>query len=374
VVTTSALPRPKELQRPRDLRSLTGLRWIAAFVVFGYHLTLFQYFAGGSAAALWYLFAEGVSGVSFFFVLSGFVLAWNAHAGDSAILFWRRRVARIYPVHLVTALLALALGLALVPALFPRSVFGFIANLFLLSSWRSSWWQVGNPVSWSLVVEAFFYLCFPLIFRILAPLRARALYILTAVMVLIVILLGTSNNFVGLPITSNSFPLARLPEFVIGIAVALLVRNGKWHGPGVLVAGLIAVAGYAVELKAPDSFRFAACTIIGFTLVIPALAKFDLSERKSILSGRVMVRLGELSFAFYMIHVIILFTARVFIGYPRLSLFPGLALTAGVFAIALGAALLLNVFVENPGRRLILRKSKRERIDGNPDSLIAQLP
>jgi peptidoglycan/LPS O-acetylase OafA/YrhL len=115
------------------------------------------------------------------------------------------------------------------------------------------------------------------------------------------------------------------------------------------VSGLIALTGYAAALSVPLSFKFAACTIIGFTLLIPAVAKFDLSERKSILGGRVMVRLGELSFAFYMIHVLVLLTVRVFIGVPRLPVFPGLALTAGVFAIALGAAWLLNVFVENPG-------------------------
>jgi hypothetical protein len=42
-----------------------------------------------------------------------------------------------------------------------------------------------------------------------------------------VILIGTNTHFVGLPFISNSFPVARLPEFVIGVAVALLVRNGN---------------------------------------------------------------------------------------------------------------------------------------------------
>jgi peptidoglycan/LPS O-acetylase OafA/YrhL len=43
------------------------------------------------------------TGVSFFFVLSGFVLTWSARPDDIATGFWRRRIARIYPVHLVTA-------------------------------------------------------------------------------------------------------------------------------------------------------------------------------------------------------------------------------------------------------------------------------
>lgn len=44
----------------------------------------------------------GRSALSFFFVLSGFVMTWSARPGDTATAFWRRRAAKIYPLHAVT--------------------------------------------------------------------------------------------------------------------------------------------------------------------------------------------------------------------------------------------------------------------------------
>src|SRR5690606_29900136 len=150
---------------------------------------------------------------SFFFVLSGFVLAWSASDGDTARAFWRRRFARIYPLHLATALIALALAATLVSSLAPADPGELIANLFLLSSWNPAWWQAVNPVSWSLVCEAFFYLTFPLLIRILRPASARTLRLVLAGCVIAVLLLPLLA-----PVTPAHFlyawPLARLPEFV----------------------------------------------------------------------------------------------------------------------------------------------------------------
>src|SRR3954466_10818588 len=99
------MPTPPAIDQ---LRSLTGIRWLAALLVFAYHVHVIRYFRDGPAGTVvdW-LFGAGVTGVSFFFVLSGFVLAWSARDGDPPRSFWLRRIARVYPVHLVTALTAL---------------------------------------------------------------------------------------------------------------------------------------------------------------------------------------------------------------------------------------------------------------------------
>lgn len=81
------------------LRSLTSLRFFAAMLVVLSHLP-------GAR------FTEGYTGVTFFFVLSGFILSYN-YAGRldgtprQARSFWISRVARVYPLHFLTMLVAL---------------------------------------------------------------------------------------------------------------------------------------------------------------------------------------------------------------------------------------------------------------------------
>src|SRR5216684_4890803 len=92
--------------RPR-LPALTSLRFFAAFHVVIFHFQAMQIFIG----PVWFqkLSSIGYVGVSFFFVLSGFILVYT-YAGRPMILknFWRARFARIYPAYafslLVTAL------------------------------------------------------------------------------------------------------------------------------------------------------------------------------------------------------------------------------------------------------------------------------
>ena len=96
---------PHELQRPL-LPALTSVRFLAACSVMLYHLGVVEVLRGPN----WYESMTGVGyvGVSFFFVLSGFILVYS-HAGRkiSRARFWRSRFARIYPACLFSLVLAL---------------------------------------------------------------------------------------------------------------------------------------------------------------------------------------------------------------------------------------------------------------------------
>lgn len=85
------------------LDGLTGLRWWAAFIVFLYHMLIFAPVPG----LLSELFSYGYFGVTFFFVLSGFVLTWSARSNVPVSTFYWRRFARIWPSHIVALLLAI---------------------------------------------------------------------------------------------------------------------------------------------------------------------------------------------------------------------------------------------------------------------------
>src|ERR1700759_5048424 len=98
-------------QRISRLPSLTGLRFVAAFLVFTSDVTATKLFSdqGLSDFLSRYVSRSGCLGVRFFFVLSGFILTWNAKAGDPPGRFYRRRLVKIYPNHFVTWLAGLLL-------------------------------------------------------------------------------------------------------------------------------------------------------------------------------------------------------------------------------------------------------------------------
>ncbi|MFD5416505.1 acyltransferase family protein [Streptomyces sp. NPDC127069] len=350
------------------LPSLTGLRWTAALMVFLYHVYIVEYFGGRAQGLVGAAFAVGNTGVSFFFVLSGFVLAWSAArtpTGWGVVRFWRRRFARVYPLHLVTAAAALVLvwllGAGEKPAAGPVA-----ANLGLVQAWvaRVPYFQGLNPVSWSLAAEAFFYLFFPLFLWPLRRLGWRASAGAAAVCLTAVVALPAWMELSGLPdgaIWANMFfPLYRLPEFVLGIALAELVRAGRWRGPGLSVALALTMAGYFLSGQADYAYRATACTVVGYATLIAAAAQADLRGEPSPWRGRLSVKLGEVSFAFYMVHILVIRAGEsLFGGHPKLDLWGGLLATAAVFCVSLALAWALHVRVELPGRRLLLRSRRR---------------
>src|SRR5438067_6716989 len=163
----------------RDLPSLTGLRWIAAFVVFVFHTAGW----GVRMSAWWHWAHFGFIGVSFFFVLSGVVLTWSARPGQGAGQFYWRRFARIYPSHFVTGAIAIGLYLFVMPP--HKALWAGLLALALLHAWvpLPGVYSAANGVSWSLSCEAFFYALFPGITGVFARVsRTRRLMIVAAVL------------------------------------------------------------------------------------------------------------------------------------------------------------------------------------------------
>ncbi|MFE6814850.1 acyltransferase family protein [Streptomyces sp. NPDC057675] len=332
------------------------MRWVAAFIVFVYHVRNFGYFGPGQSGRLvnW-AFGPGSVGVSFFLVLSGFVLAWSARPGERAHAFWRRRLAWIYPIHLVTATAALVLAYTLLPGLRPSGIREAAANLLLISSWNREWWQALNPVSWSLVCEAFFYAAFPTLHAVLGRFPVRGLKAAALVGVLCMMLLPWVDTTYSLGWTLYSSPLGRLPEFIVGVCLGLLVKTGAWHGPGLDVSPAVTLIGYFLTAQTAPQYGYAACTVTGLALLIPAAATADLTGRPSPWRHPRLVRLGQRSFAFYMIHILVMRTVELALGHrPQLDAYPALCVTVATLALSLALAQALYVCVERPARRLLL--------------------
>ncbi|WP_431042680.1 acyltransferase family protein [Streptomyces sp. P1-3] len=314
---TTDRARPAAL--PSRLPSLTGLRWIAAATIFGYHVMLESGFFADKQArgVLEVLFSGGRSAVSFFYVLSGFVLTWSAGSTVAKTGFWRRRFARIYPSHFVTFLAAAAYLSWAGRDLDPQQA---IANLTLTQSWpddRTYWWSY-NGVSWSLSVEFFFYLTFPFLLPFLSRLRPAWWWATAAACVAGVICLPVVATWRSEPTVGGDafyavyqFPPARLLEFVLGMVLALLVRDGRWRGPGIVCSTAVWVAGLLltreiVRVTDEPLLACAATGIVGCALLIPAAARADAEGSVSVFRTPRLVRMGEVSFAFYLVHELVL--------------------------------------------------------------------
>lgn len=300
--------RPSTDHPPR-LDSLTGLRALAAGTVFVYHLHTLGVFTGTGQSVLTAIAGGGASAVSLFFILSGFVLAWAHRPGTPTRVIWWNRLVRVWPLHLAAFALALLVAATVYPAIRTVDPLAALANLFLVSAWRADWWQAGNPVSWSLVCEAFFYLLFPIIVRFLLRLP-RALVIGVAVLSIALIWLVPAVIPVIAPhLSAYSNPVLRLPEFVLGLVLAVLMREHRWRGPRLAVAIPIALIGYvAATFEAGSPYGAAAWTAVGFGLLIAALARADRESRGTWFAGRAAVFLGDRSFAFYLVHLLALQT------------------------------------------------------------------
>lgn len=363
VEVTDRSDRPARTQADGSrLPSLTGLRFVAAFLVFCFHISISGLLAPSSTQ---HAFARtagaGAVGVSFFFVLSGFVLTWSARQGDTARAFWRRRAAKIYPNYVV------AFVISVVGLYATGHAVGFLvgaANLGLVQAW---WPDPGvyfgaNSVSWSLACEAFFYALFPALLPVLNRIRPERLWAsatacVTAVFAvpLVATLLPAERHYWFVYI----FPPVRLLEFVLGMLMAIIVKSGRWPRVPVWSVGALLVVAYAVTPYFPPDAETSAVTVIPFALLIPAVAVADVEGKRSLWRSRSAVWLGEISFAFYLIHQSVIVDLMRGLDAQGSAAAKAWTLTVGALALSVALAGLMYRFVEVPVMRRLGRRKTR---------------
>ncbi|MBK8285440.1 MAG: acyltransferase [Ahniella sp.] len=235
---TAALPRD-----PLELPALTGLRGLAALLVFGFHLH--------HLVAPMPVFARGFLGVDVFFVLSGFLLAWLA--GQTSAVDWRgfyrRRALRILPaLYAQMLVLGVLVGAAGLTWIFPWPGWSDYANQFSLAFHVG-----GTPLQplvgpwWSIPVELGFYVLFPLLWW---GLRRSMLTTILVVLAMVLAYRGWLLLHDGTsPWLSAWLSLlpGRLEQFLFGMVAAVALLNGIGQTPGrrlpIAAVGLLLCAG-----------------------------------------------------------------------------------------------------------------------------------
>lgn len=332
------------------LHGLTGLRFVAAAWVFAYH-----FFVLTVAAAPWWLARAqnaGHAAVSLFFVLSGFVLAYNyaeplATGRVSRARFWWLRLARVWPLYALVALVEAPLALhAGVGA--ARVAAATAGDLVGLQAWIPSITFVGNTPGWSVSVELFFYLAFPWLAALAARPRTRT----TIIAALIVAALAAASPALGTggwAIFAKCGPPLRVPEFVVGIALgrAFLRRRRPLGATLARLCAALALGGIVVVVLASGAlprYFLHALLLPWFALLVWSIAE----GAGAWLGGAALTLLGEASYALYLLQLPLFQALGGKYEWPAATLF-------AFFALLVALSVAAHFAVEKPAQRRLRR-------------------
>ncbi len=366
---------------PSRLPTLTGMRMIAAMLVFLLHASLPGFFASQDFTAKYtsVVFQGAWAAVSFFFVLSGFVLTWAARPTDTTRSYYRRRVLKIYPNHIITAgvaalLMFFVVGLNLGTGGDTPGPATVVLNFLLVQSWSPDWMvrTAINPPAWSLSCELLFYALFPLFFVLIKRIRPERLWAWTTgvaavavvgVPIVAATLVPHQSPVPGIGLSLEQFwfiiqfPPTRALEFVLGMLLARIVLTGRRLPVSVGGAMALIVGAYLTVPLFPAVISMNALMLIPIGLLVARLAVTDTEKRRTWLSSKVMVRLGEISFAFYLWHMVVLTYGDYFLGDTAYSTPVAFTVVILLFAVSMALSYLTFTFVEDP----IMRKWSRPR-------------
>jgi peptidoglycan/LPS O-acetylase OafA/YrhL len=372
------------------LAALTSARFFAAFHVLLFHLWAMR---GLTRAPMWcQKFASvGYVALSFFFILSGFILVYT-YAGKDFDLrqFWRARLARLYPVYLFSLLFAApfffyaVLKINIPELAWFRNHLGLTAALVLamLQAWVPQAALGWNGVNWAVSVEIFFYVLFPVLRARFSRISNRGLAtiglgcwmmaVATALAYVVFapdhVVASSSQDFLFWLNALKFNPLVRLPEFMMGLACGYWFLRGG-HNPK--LATPLVLSGTAVALLTTAFSDHIAYPILHTGLFAPAFAAIicGLALRPrwtSFLESKLLVLLGESSYSLYLLHAMILGmflfpnppqspTSSDMLNPTRAATpgrLVGAALTATVVAV------LVFRFVEEPARKWLRGKPR----------------
>jgi len=307
------------MRKPDRLNALTGLRSFAAVNIVFFHFSNPQWF--GILAPV---VNAGYASVSFFILLSGYVLAYNyaarARAGQLDVRrFYEARFTRLYPIYI----LSLILAWRLIPqeyASHSHAMFwtGMVLTPMLLQGWIPEIATFGNTPAWTMSAESFYYLLFPWLAcwrqpgRI-PPLlwRLAGIWVLGLIPATLYILynpdgISHPDRFSTGPwLQALKFtPLPHLASFVFGVLLAEMDELIPRPARSRLLLGVIGFGGTFFLLWLGAEVPYA---IIHDGLLMPLFGCIILglagdNPLAHALGLRPLVFVGEASYALYLLH------------------------------------------------------------------------
>ncbi|MFZ6665190.1 acyltransferase family protein [Peijinzhouia sedimentorum] len=290
------------------LEQLTFTRFIAAIsiVVFHYGTNIFPF----NLDVFSFIFQQASIGVSYFFILSGFVMiiAYGQKKRIQFDNFIKRRVSRIYPVYLVAIILLMSFQLIMK---IPIDSNGLIFNLTMIQAWIPGKALSFNSPAWSISVEMFFYISFPLLFNYFyTKIEIKKLFIYITLIFIISqcilhFVLG-SSFYQGFPSKSHDFifysPLMHFNEFLVGNIFGLIfIRMGKSKNTDLQIIILLIVLIILLRFNYGINYHNGMLAFIFVPIIF--LVSSNTGIISKILKNKHLVFLGEISYGVYILQV-----------------------------------------------------------------------
>jgi len=346
------------------LNNVQVLRAIAAIMVVHAHA------AGVSGLHLsWF---GGANGVDLFFVISGFIIAYVAHA--DAQQFMTRRLIRIVPIYWASTLAVYALVIA-IPRVFHTTSSDpalLIRSLFFLPASAGVHTEDGiaHPTlagGWTLNYEMYFYVVFWL--ALLASRRWASLgaVVTLACAIAVLQLSGATSRspvafFYGNPIVL---------EFMYGIVayhlVARITKRREGETPStseaIVLLGCV-VTGFVCLAFNREIFglgpRWLLSGVPAFVVVVSAVLLEQVHGKR--VTHRVPILVGDASYVLYLLHAYVVFgVIRLVIGHRTFGEVSGQALSLVLVAISLAVAVVVYVYFEQPMLKRLKKMFVRAR-------------
>ncbi len=376
-------PSPAPVRKPA-LPALSGLRTLLAVNIMFFHFTpnlpRFLHPVVDNA----YVF------VGFFFLISGFILAYN-YADRPALskrAFYIARASRIYPVYLLVLLLSGPFLLLEWQAHTRADFFlGLVLTPFALQGWSPKLATFWNTVAWTLPAELFLYALFPYILRLIE--RFRHLFATPAriaVAIAIVWVIGFTPHLAYLhfnpdhlpgPATRFTYaywlralkysPPAYLWTFTAGILLARL--HAAWSLTAAQRSALALLALTGLGLFFAFGVTHIPYVLVHGALLLPLFAALLLglagvNPVAAVFSFKPLVLFGETTFALYLLH----FNAILLIHYYKLperfhvaQYDPWIS-----FAAVMLLALVILYAFERPARHFVLSRLSADPANTHP--------
>ncbi len=287
------------------IQQLTFTRFVAAILIVIFHLGKdIEYFTKGSLS---FIFTQANVGVSYFFVLSGFVMiiAYKDKVRIDFLEFIKNRIARIYPVYFLAIFITIGMKLFL-----KINWYDFTLNIFMIQAWIPYKALTINFPGWSLSVEMFFYLIFPILVN-----NFYRKYTFKSTSILIISfwvinqfffqLLNSKCIVISIFQDENMYyhPFLHLNEFLIGNLSAIYFI--KTHETNKKVNYLIPILLLIVALLILFKFHFGVNYHNGFLsfIFVPLILLISISNDliTSFFKKDFFIFLGEISFSVYIL-------------------------------------------------------------------------